>query len=528
MVLEAFSVSHGKTSAYLPVIDLLKDYFEIILYGHVARKGKWQSPDTGDAVPNLFGLLGVAEGKDTLGRVDAQTKKRRILEAIKRILLRESQNQPLMLIFEDLQWIDEETQALLDLLADSVVTSKLLLLVSYRPEYSHQWGGKPYYTELRLDPLGIESADEMLSALVGIGDDLTPLKRLIIKQAKGNPFFIEESVQMLLDERTLVRNGSIKLTKPVSELSVPRTVEAILASRIKRLPLEEKELLQTIAAIGREFAFSVVKGVVAKSDEELEPMLADLQSREFIHEQFATNDVEYVFKHALTQEAAYNSLSFERRKLLHERIGSVLEASFARTLDDHLDELAHHYGRSSNAGKAVEYLDRAGKQAVTRGAIKEAGIHFKNAIAALGSTSGASERMQREFDLQLALVEVLLSMSGPVTDEDSTEIRRLQELTEKTGNPGHLMSALMAAWPWAEFSALKAAWKPKQEFKFREEVVPNSSPARMPPALSWEFYLGKLESLSSRPDARRDLAAFSAVTVLLLVSLIILYARISA
>src|SRR6267154_613593 len=180
MVLEAFSVSHGKTSAYLPLIDLLKDYFEIILYGHVARKGKWQSPDTEDAVPNLFGLLGVAEGKDTLGRVDAQTKKRRTLEAIKRILLRESQNQPLMLIFEDLQWIDEETQALLDLLADSVGTSKILLLVSYRPEYSHQWGGKSYYTELRLDPLGIESADEMLSALVGIGDDLTPLKRLII------------------------------------------------------------------------------------------------------------------------------------------------------------------------------------------------------------------------------------------------------------------------------------------------------------------------------------------------------------
>ena len=166
---------------------------------------------------------------------------------------------------------------------------------------------------------------------------------------------------------------------------------------------------------------------------------------------------------------------------------------------------------------------------MTRGALKEAGIHFKNAIAALGATSRASERMQREFDLQLALVEVLLSMSGPVTDEDSTEIRRLQELAEKTGNPGHLMSALMAAWtPWAEFSALKAAWTPKEEFKFREDVVPDSSPARMPLALSWKFYLGKLESLSSRPDARRDLAAFSAVTVLLLVSLIILYAQISA
>jgi len=526
MVLEAFSVSHGKTSAYLPVIDLLKDYFEIILYGHAARKGKWQSPDTGDAVPNLFGLLGVAEGQDTLGRVDAQTKKRRTLEAIKRILLRESQNQPVMLIFEDLQWIDEETQALLDLLSDSVGTSKLLLLVSYRPEYSHQWGNKSYCTELRLDPLGIESADEMLSALVGIGDDLTPLKRLIIQQAKGNPFFIEESVQMLLGEETLVRKGSIKLTKPVSELSIPRTLEAILASRIERLPLDEKELLQTIAAIGREFAFSVLKGVVAKSDDELKRMLADLQIREFIHEQFATNDVEYAFKHALTQEAAYSSLQFKRRKLLHERIGLVLEASFSRTLDDHLDELAHHYGRSSNAGKAVEYLDRAGKQAMIRGALSEARIHFKRAIAALRSISATTEHKLREFDLQLALIEVLLSMSGPVTDEDSTEFRRLQELAEKTGNAGHLMSTLMAARPpWAEFSKRMAAWTaPKEEFKFREEVVPNSPPARMPSALSWEFYLGKFESFfSSRPETRRDLAAFSAVTVLLLVSLIILY-----
>ena len=526
MVLEAFSVSHGKTSAYLPVIDLLKDYFEIILYGHVARKGKWQSPDIGDAVPNLFGLLGVAEGNDTLGHLDAPAKKRRTLEAIKRVLLRESQNQPLMLIFEDLQWIDEETQALLDLLADSVGTSKLLLLVSYRPEYSHRWGNKSYCTELRLDPLGIESAGEMLSALVGVGDDLTSLKRLIIEQAKGNPFFIEESVQMLLGEGTLVRNGSIKLTKPVSELSIPRTLEAILASRIERLPPDEKELLQTIAAIGREFAFSVLKGVVARSDDELKRMLADLQIREFIHEQFATNDVEYAFKHPLTQEAAYNSLQFKRRKMLHERIGLVLEASFSRTLDDHLDELAHHYARSSNAGKAVEYLGRAGKQAMTRGALSEARIHFKRAIAALGSISATTEPMLREFDLQLALIEVLLSMSGPVTDEDSTEFRRLQELAEKTGNSGHLMSTLMAArLPWAEFSKRMSPWTaPKVDFKFRQEVVPDNPPARRPPALSWEFHLRKFESFfSSRPETRRDLAAFSAVTVLLLVSLIILY-----
>jgi hypothetical protein len=209
--------------------------------------------------------------------------------------------------------------------------------------------------------------------------------------------------------------------------------------------------------------------------------------------------------------------------LLHERVASVLEASCSRTLEDHLDELAHHYSRSSNTGKAVEYLERTGKQAVTRGALKEARIHFKNAIVALGSTSAASEHIQRDFDLQLALVEVLLGMSGPVTDEDLTELRRLQELDEKIRNPGHLMSALIAAWtPWTEFSALTAAWTPKEEFKFREEEVPDSPSPGMPPALSWEFYLGKLASFSSRPGRRRDLAAFSAVTVLLLVSLLIL------
>ena len=503
MVLSARSVSHGKTLAYRPVMDLLKNYFEMTVYGRVARKDKWRTPDTG-YVPNLYALIGVAEGEYTFGYVDAQANKRRILDAIKRILLREALNQPLMLIFEDLQWIDEETEALLNLLADSIGTSKLLLLVSYRPEYSHRWGRKSYYSELRVEPLGFESANEILSTLVGTSDDLKPLKRLIIERTKGNPFFIEESVQMLLDEGTLVGNGSIKITKPVSEINIPSTVDAILASRIERLPLDEKEVLQTIAAIGREFALSILKGVVAKPDDELERMLADLHSREFINEQSATDDIEYAFKHALTQEVAYNSLPLKRSKLLHERIGSVLEASCSRTLDDHLGELAHHYVRSSNVGKAVEYLERAGKQAVTWGALKEARIHFKNAIAALGATSGVSERFEREFDLQLALVEVLLSMSGPVTDEDLAEIRRLQELGEKIGDRGYLMSALIAAWtPWAEFSALRAAWTPKEEFKFREVKVS--------------------ASFSSRPGRRRDLAAFSAITILLLVSLIILY-----
>jgi predicted ATPase len=186
-VLETFSVSHGKASAYFPVIDLLHNYFKIAgdddersrrakVIGAVLALDRALE----DALPYLFALLGIVEGDDPLAQMDGQIKKRRTLDAIKRILLRESLNQPLMVIFEDLHWIDDETQAFLNLLADSMGTSKILLLVNYRPEYSHQWGSKSCYTQLRLDPLGKESADEMLSALLGDGAELAPLKRVIV------------------------------------------------------------------------------------------------------------------------------------------------------------------------------------------------------------------------------------------------------------------------------------------------------------------------------------------------------------
>src|SRR5215831_16997591 len=226
MVLEALSVSYGKASAYLPVIDLLGNYFDITTTDDerkrrekVAGKITMLERSLEDTLPYLFSLLGIVEGVDPLAQMDGQIKKRRTLEAIKRILLRESLKQPMMVIFEDLHWIDEQTQELLNLLADSIGTAKILLLVNYRPEYSHQWGSKTYYTQLRLDPLGKESADEMLLALLGDSRDLEPLKRVIIEKTEANPFFMEEMVQVLLDEGALVRhNGTVKLTRPVGEL----------------------------------------------------------------------------------------------------------------------------------------------------------------------------------------------------------------------------------------------------------------------------------------------------------------------
>ena len=207
MVLEAFSVSHGKASAYFPVVDLLHGYFRIVSDDDARMRrekvnGKVLTLNRSleDTLPYLFALLGIAESVDALAQMDNQVKKRRTVDAIKRIFLRESLNQPMMVMFEDLHWIDEETQAFLNVLAESIATAKVLLLVNYRPEYSHSWNSKTYYTQLRLDPLSRDSAEEMLSAMLGDNGELAPLKRVIIEKTEGNPFFMEETVQVLLDE----------------------------------------------------------------------------------------------------------------------------------------------------------------------------------------------------------------------------------------------------------------------------------------------------------------------------------------
>ena len=253
------------------MIDLLRNYFDILATDDERKRrekvaGRIAILDRSleDALPYLFSLLGIVEGEDPLAQMNGQIRKRRTLEAIKRILLRESLNQPLMVIFEDLHWIDTETQALLNLLADSIATAKVLLLVNYRPEYRHEWGSRTYYTQLRLDPLTGESADEMLSAMLGDGIELAPLKRLIVDRTEGNPFYMEETVQALFDDVALVRNGTVKLTKSLNQLKIPPTVQAILAARMDRLPPDEKDLLQTLAVIGREFSFGLLRNVVER------------------------------------------------------------------------------------------------------------------------------------------------------------------------------------------------------------------------------------------------------------------------
>ena len=291
-VLEAYSVSHGKASAWLPVIELLKSYFEIADEDEDSRrsekveaKARSLDPALAETLPYILSLLGIAGAGASLAMMDAQIKRRRTLDAVKRIIIRESLKQPLVVIFEDLHWIDAETQELLDLLVDSVASARVLMLVNYRPEYHHEWGNRTCYTQLRLDPLGGQSADEMLHALLGGDASLQSLKRLIIEKTQGNPFFMEEIVRALVEQGVLVRNGATRLTKPVTEIHVPPTVHGILASRIDALPATQKDLLQTLAVIGKDFLLNLVSHITASPADRLEPMLKGLQTGEFIYEQ---------------------------------------------------------------------------------------------------------------------------------------------------------------------------------------------------------------------------------------------------
>jgi class 3 adenylate cyclase len=454
LVLESYSVSYGKASPYLPVIELLKSYFDIQTQDDERKRrekvtGKVLTLDRSleDTLPYLFALLGIEEQPSPLQQMDPQIRRRRTFVALKKLFLRESLNQPLILIFEDLHWIDGETQGFLDTFSEGVVSARILLLVNYRPEYRQEWGQKTYYTQLRLAPLGKAEAEELLTFLLGKDATLTPLKQQILTKTEGTPFFMEEVVQTLAEEGVLAgEGGHYQLTQHATTLHIPPTVQGVLAARIDRLAPDEKALLQQLAVIGREFPLSLVKRVVLQPEEELYRLLSSLQHKEFLYEQPAFPEVEYIFKHALTQEVAYNSVLIERRKVLHEQVGQAIEQLVHDRLEDHYEELAHHYGRSGSTEKAVEYLHKAGQQAAQRSVYTEAINHFTEALGLLKTLADTPKRTQQELTLQVALGLSLQIIKGLGSAEAGVAYTRARELSQRVDQTAQLFPMLRGLW----------------------------------------------------------------------------------
>ena len=363
-VLESSSVSYGKATSYLPIIDLLKEFFGIDERDETRKirekvTGKLLALDRAlePHLPAFLALFRVPVEDEHREQVEPPRRRLRTLDAIRHLLLRETQVQPLCLVFEDLHWIDDETQAIMDSLIDSLPTARILFLVNYRPEYRHTWGSKTYYMQLRIDALPPASAEELLEALLGRDAGLQPLKRLLIARTEGNPFFLEESVRDLVETKVLVgERGAYRLARPVEAIQVPATVQALLASRIDRLPPDEKRLIQSAAVIGTDVPFALLQALAEEPEESLRRTLGHLQGAEFLYEASLFPDLEYTFKHALTHEVAYGGLLQERRRALHARIVKVFEALYPDRVAEKADWLAHHAFRGEVWSKALAYL----------------------------------------------------------------------------------------------------------------------------------------------------------------------------
>src|SRR5262249_18166040 len=237
------------------------------------------------ALPALLAILDVPIEDEEWRRLEPPQRRQRTLDAVKRLLLSESHVQPLVVVFEDLHWIDGETQNVLEKLIESVPTAPMLVLVNYRPEYQHLWGSKTYYRQLRLDALPTASAEELLQALLGSDPSLASLKRLLIERTEGNPFFLEESVRTLVETQALTgETGAYRLTRTPESLQIPPTAQAILAARIDRLLPEDKRLLQAAAVVGKDVPLAVLQAIAEDSAGSLHESLIRLQAAEFLYE----------------------------------------------------------------------------------------------------------------------------------------------------------------------------------------------------------------------------------------------------
>jgi class 3 adenylate cyclase/tetratricopeptide (TPR) repeat protein len=415
-VLESALVSYGRATPYFPVIDLLKRYAHVedhddacTIRAKVTGQVLTLDETLQDTLPALLALLDVLPDDSSFRQLDPPQRRQRTLTALKRVLLRESQVQPLLLVCEDLHWIDTETQALLDSLVESLPTAQLLLLVNYRPEYQHGWGSKTYYTQLRLDPLPPVSADAFLQGLLGDAPGLKPLTALLIARTEGNPFFLEESVRTLAETGILVgERGAYRLAQALPTIQVPATVQAVLAARIDRLPPEEKRLLQTAAVIGTEVPLPLLQTIAELPEERLHRGLAHLQAAEFLYETCLFPEHAYTFKHALTHEVAYGSLLQERRRGLHARIVEALEGLAGDWVTEDVERLAHHALRGEVWGKALAYSRQAGEKAIAQSAYREAVGYFEQALSALPYLPETRDRREQAVDLRLVLHNALL------------------------------------------------------------------------------------------------------------------------
>jgi class 3 adenylate cyclase/tetratricopeptide (TPR) repeat protein len=366
-VYEAHGVAHGKRVPWLVVLELLRGYFRIdeqeseeTARHRVADKILSFDAALGDALPLLFEVLGVPDPDRPAPRMDPEARQRQIFATVRRLIHARSRREPALILIEDLQWLDGSSEAFLENMVEALPGTRTLLLVNFRPEYHAGWMRKSYYQQLPLPPLGDEAVEELLQDLLGPDHSLDGLSQLIAERTGGNPFFIEEVVKDLADKGSLSGDkGAYRLARSVDDVTIPPTVQAVVAARIDRLPEREKAVLQSAAVIGKQFAEAVLRQAMRLSRPELEDALRALTAAEFIYEESPYPESEYAFMHPLTREVAHRSQLTEQRARMHRRVAEAIAELYPYKLDEQAALLAHHAEAAGEMLAAAKWSARA-------------------------------------------------------------------------------------------------------------------------------------------------------------------------
>jgi class 3 adenylate cyclase/tetratricopeptide (TPR) repeat protein len=404
--LEGRCLHFGSGMVYLPILDMLRSFFEVkegdqesVIKEKLLQKIRQMDERLLDTLPSFQELLSVKVDDEKYVQLDPGHKKMRTFEAIRNLFIRESEKHPLVLAIEDLHWIDKTSEECISYLIDWLANTHIMLILLHRLEYNHQWGSKSYYTKIGLTQLGTVSSRLLVEAI--LEDDQVPseIRDLVLSRAGGNPLFVEELTHSLMESGTIARKGhEYILTRDLSEIVVPETIQGIIAARIDRIEESMKNVIQMASVIGREFAFRILQSII-EMKKDLKSHLLNLQGLEFISQKRLFPELEYIFKHALTQEVAYNSLLQKRRKELHEKIGMAIESLYLNRLEEYYELLAYHFGKGGNADKAVTYLDLAIRKAVMVNAMDEALNHFNQAMELLDGLPENKERSKQRISL---------------------------------------------------------------------------------------------------------------------------------
>ena len=449
--LEGHCIHYGETLPYYPFIEMVKRYcaIEDIDREFIYRKKLRDTvlgldPAFEGTLPFLEDLLSLKVEDEAYARMEPDQRRWKTMDAVKTLFIRESQEKPLILAIEDMHWIDKSSEELLTHLIEGIANAKILLLCLYRPEYRHRWGELSYYSRLGVDQLSPTSSAELVEALLEEGRVADDLRDLVLGKAGGNPLFVEEFTRSLLDIGAIARaDDKYVLTRKASEIEVPDTLQAVIAARIDRLEETLKRVLQVASVIGREFAFRVLR-VILEMEEELRRHLANLQGLEFIYEKGLFPELEYMFKHALTQEVAYNSLLLQRRKEFHRRIAEAMEELYAETLPKYLGPLAYHYYRAEAWEKAFEYMMAAGERARAAYATREAVDYFDKAIEVSQRIPDvvSKEQLMRLYGSRARTWRAMTEYEKAVPDYEM-----VAEIARELGDKGREARALMdLAW----------------------------------------------------------------------------------